>query len=323
MSPTAGLCTVLVTGASGVVGTALLHRLSARPGRLRLLSRQPMSGGGNCEVLHGDVRDPAVIAAALDGVGTVIHLAAQTSGPEAEADPVADWHANVAPLLHMLERGREEGTARTILLAGSETQAGPSPPVPLDERARDAPVTIYDLHRLAAEQLLETYVRRGLAHGACLRLPTVYGPGPPSRGRGRGMVDAMVRRALAGHPISVYGRGTARRDLLHVDDVAAAFLAALDHPEAVDGRHFVLGTGAGISIGDAARRVAREVARQTGAAPVAVRHVPVPADWSVVDERDVVVDASAFRAATGWRPVTDFASGLAVTVRAMASGRHR
>lgn len=309
---------ILVTGTSGVVGRAVVDRLAVRPGRLRLLVRHTLPTVVGAEVLRGDVRDPAIVRAALEGIGVVVHLAGQTSGWVADEDPAGDWETNVAPLLEMLEAGRCDGIIRTILLAGSETQAGPTPPVPLDESAPDQPVTIYDLHKLHAEQLLETYVRRGLAHGTCLRLPTVYGAGPASEFAGRGMVSALARRALAGRPLQVYGAGDWRRDFLHARDVAAAFLSVLDHLDAVDGRHFLLGTGEGVTVGDAVRRVAKEVSRHTGRPPVPISTVPVPVRWSAIDERDVVVDAAAFRKATGWAPAHDFASGLAETVKELA-----
>ncbi len=311
---------ILVTGASGLLGTAVVRQLAAGSARLRLLSRhawRPPCDPSRAEVVTGDVSDPATMAAAVNEMEAVVHLAAETRA--AEAGPLHAWQSNVAPLAHALEATRHRDFAPTVLLAGSESQAGLPEHLPLDERAPDAPVTAYDLSKLQAEQLLELYVRRGLAHGTCLRLPTLYGPGPPNRSPGRGMVRATVQRALAGRDLTIYGTGTWRRDYLHVTDAAAAFVAAFDHPDDVDGRHFLVGTGESIRVCDAIDMIADEVAHQTGRERVKVQRWPVPPGWSAVDERDVTVDATAFRRATGWSPAVTFRSGLTDLVAELRS----
>ncbi|MCA1706303.1 MAG: NAD-dependent epimerase/dehydratase family protein [Actinobacteria bacterium] len=311
---------ILVTGASGLVGTAVVRHLAGRQVRLRLLARRswrPPTSVHDAEILLGDVSDPAVIARAIEGMQAVIHLAGHTSSADADADPLGAWWVNVAPLVQLLEASRTQGSLRTVLLAGSESQAGNASHLPLDERAPDCPGSTYDLHKLQAEQVLELYVRRGLAHGTCLRLPTVYGPGPHRATNSRGMVRAAVTKALAGQDLTVYGAGTWRRDYLHVNDAAAAFLAAMDQLPAVDGRHFLVGTGEGITVAEAVNRIAEEVARQSGRPRVGVGYSSPPTGWSAVDERDIVIDASAFADATGWSPAFTFDDGLADLVTSM------
>jgi nucleoside-diphosphate-sugar epimerase len=311
---------VLVTGATGLVGCSLVRLLSDFPCRLRLLARRApealQPGAADTEVVTGDVRDARVLERALDAVDIVFHLAAQTSAAVAERDPHLDWEVNVWPVLLMLERFRCDGRRPTVILAGTATQAGVPTTLALDESAVDRPLTVYDTHKLMSEQYLELYARLGLVRGTSLRLPTVYGPGPPARGSGRGLVGGCIRRALAGEPLTIYGTGSYLRDFLHVSDAAGAFVAAAARVDAVSGRHFVLGTGTGRTVAEAIRLVAESVRAETGS-EVPVKTVDPPRGWSALDERDVVVDSSAFAAATGWSPTVPFEDGIRSTVAAL------
>src|SRR6185436_20511367 len=94
---------VLITGAAGFIGAAILHRLAGVRCTVRCLTRGdrlasvPESFAGRVEAIQGDVREPETWLAAVPGVDVVFHLASQTSVYTAEADPPADWAANVAP----------------------------------------------------------------------------------------------------------------------------------------------------------------------------------------------------------------------------------
>src|SRR5581483_11912046 len=88
----------------------------------------------------------------------------------------------------------------------------------------------------------------------------------------------------------------------HVSDVADAFVAALDHADALAGRHWLLGTGRGERLVDVFRTIAELVSVHTGRAPVPVVPVSPPPHATPTDTRSVVIDSTAFRSATGWRP---------------------
>src|SRR5258708_19376808 len=120
-------------------------------------------------------------------------------------------------------------------------------------------------------------VMKGYVRGAVLRLTNVYGPGPRIRGAGRGVLNAMVRRAVAGEPLTVYGSGNYLRDYLYVRDAALAFVAAAGAIEALNAGHWVIGSGEGHTINDAFNVIADRAAAPTGR-PVAAApfHPPPP-----------------------------------------------
>jgi nucleoside-diphosphate-sugar epimerase len=200
--------TLLVTGWTGLLGHAVVRRHGG-PG-VRLLARSVGRIPPGAEVLVGDVRNPDTLAAALDGVDAVIHLAAQTSYRVAEQDPTADRRINVDPVQAMISVSAADGVRRAVVTVGSESQAGMPTLLPLDESTRDEPLTVYDRHKLEAERLA---IASRHVCGVGLRLPTVYGPGPPERCSDRGMVGAVIRRGLSGGPVQIFGSGLWRRDL--------------------------------------------------------------------------------------------------------------
>ena len=142
-------------------------------------------------------------------------------------------------------------------------------------------------------------------------MPTVFGPA------GHGVVSAMARRALDDEPITMWHDGTVRRDLVHVDDIATAFLAALAHPDPLVGGHWLVGAGRGDELGEVFRLVAQAVSERVGRKPVAVTSVAPPEHAPVTDFRSVTIDSSAFRAATGWFPRVPLSEGVRRTVAAL------
>ncbi|MEU8194201.1 NAD-dependent epimerase/dehydratase [Microbispora amethystogenes] len=324
--PGGGPPLVAVLGASGLVGSAVTARLARLPVAVRAVSRRPAAtgkaegGAGGVEVLAADLTVPANLERAVAGASAVIHLVLHSGGWRgADEDPAASERVNVGvmrDLVGLLRSRSRRGPAPLVVFAGSASQAGPGSGTPIDGTVPDHPVTAYDLQKQAAEDLLKRATSEGVLRGVSLRLPTVFGPAPDGAAD-RGVVSAMARRALAGEPLTMWHDGAVARELLYVGDVADAFLAALDRPEALAGRHWPLGHGRGEPLGDVFRRIALLVAERTGRPPVPVMPVPPPASARPGDFDSVVIDSSAFRASTGWRPRVPLDEALRRTVAAL------
>ncbi|MFN0085046.1 MAG: NAD-dependent epimerase/dehydratase family protein [Blastocatellia bacterium] len=227
------------------------------------------------------------------------------------------------PMVRLLEACRRRGRQPLVLHAGTVTQTGFSARLPVDETHPDNPMTVYDLHKQMAENYLKYYAGQGIVRGVALRLANVYGPGPGSSSAERGLLNIMVRRALAGEPLTIYGEGDYLRDFVYVDDVVDAFLmagAGLDaHPDRLNGRHFVVGSGRGSTIADSIRLVADRVARKT-ARRVPVIHVAPPKPPLPIEARDFVADPRGIAAATGWRARVSLAEGIDHTIEYYRAG---
>lgn len=306
---------VTVLGASGFIGSAVTGVLAELPIHLRLVSRgaiTPPPGRAEMTVLTADLTDREALTAAVAGSDAVMYLLLGDGGwRAAETDPAAE-RVNVGVMRDLVDVLRPRGDSPPLVVyAGAASQVGVPPREPLDGTEPDRPATAYDRQKLMAEEILMKATAQGRVHGISLRLPTVFGPA------GHGVVSAMARRALDGEPITMWHDGTVRRDLVHVDDVAAAFLAALAHPDLLVGGHWLIGAGGGDALGDVFRLVAQAVSERTGRKPVAVTSVAPPEQAPVTDFRSVTLDSSAFRAATGWTPRIPLSEGVRRTVAAL------
>ena len=262
-----------------------------------------------------------MLAIAASGIGwlrpiVIFHFAAQTSTAAAADDPDWDFHANVTPMRHLLAACRQRGARPIVLFAGTVTQAGMPSRLPVDEDAPDDPITVYDRHKLIAEEDLKAAASQGIVRGATLRLANVYGPGGHGRKHDRDVLNRMIQTALAGGPLTVFGTGEYLRDYVFVEDVVDAFLMAAVHPEQVNRRHFVVASGRGISIRDAFELVASRVERLTGR-HVAVTTTEPAAPLLPIEQRHFVGDPSRFSAATGWRPSWSLTEGIDRTIEAL------
>ncbi|MER5628385.1 NAD-dependent epimerase/dehydratase [Streptosporangium sp. NPDC002544] len=319
MATTAAKPLITVLGASGLLGTAVTRELAARPVRLRLVGRRPTTvprrPRAEVEVRPLDLTGGDAVAEAVRGADAVIHLVAHmgkaSTWRAAAADPAAE-RVNLGLVHDLIEAVRAQRPERppTVVFAGSVSQAGHSLSARLDGSEPDEPLTAYDRHKLAAERAIEAADAEGLIRGSTLRLATLYSRGTDPITLDRGVVSVMMRRAFAQQPLTVWHDGSTKRDLLCVDDAAAAFVTALDRAEAVSGRHWLVGTGQVTSVADLFSMISKVVANRSGRPPVPVVSV-APAEHSMpTDVLDFVADPSAFQEATGWAARVPLLDGL-------------
>ncbi|MEV1178652.1 NAD-dependent epimerase/dehydratase [Nonomuraea sp. NPDC049784] len=305
---------VVVLGATGLIGSQVAAMLADRDIRLRLVaSHEPSrpAGGAETETVAADLTAPGQVESAVAEADAVFHLVARHDGARAwrvaENDDTGE-RINVGILVDVLAATRR---ARPVVVyAGSTSQSGVAGRI--DGTEPDRPASLYDRQKLAAETALMRATSDGLVRGVSVRLPTVYGCRPD--GAERGVVSAMIRRALAGEPLQMWGDGRMRRDLLHARDAARALVSAFDHADALAGRHWVVGTGRPVPVATLFGLVAATVGAHTGRPPVPLESVPPPAHAASGDLLDVEIDASRFTAVAGWSPRVELGEGLRETV---------
>ena len=239
--------TVLVTGASGLLGGAVARALVARGDDVRTLQRRPSGVDGAADV-QGSVTDPDVVARAVAGADAVVHLAAKVS----LAGAPAEFHeVNVGGTRTLLDAAERAGVRRFVQVSSpSVAHLGTSlvgaPATPADpEGARGE----YARTKAAAE-VLALGRDAGPGRGprvVAVRPHIVWGPGDTQ------LVERVVDRAAHGR-LPLLGHGAALIDTLYVDNAADGMLAALDRlddaPDVVGGRAYVLTNGEPRTVAD-------------------------------------------------------------------------
>ena len=312
---------VVITGARGYVGSALAWRLAREGTPLRLVSRswsiaRPDADPdvnkecrGDIERVSADLRDERAWGGLLDGADTIIHLSSRTDLRAAEANPEEDAHLNIDPVRALVRAAERSGSWPLVVFASAVTIVGARHPNPVDENTPDDPCSVYDRHKLACEIVLRDAATRGILRACSLRLSNVYGFGGISINSNRGILNAMMKRASAGKPLTLYGDGAYVRDFIDLADVVEAFAAAIRLERRCDGEHYVIATGKGHSLAEAFGIVADE-AFQLAGRRVEIRRVPQPPDLHPIERRNFLGNSHRFHALTGWRPRVELASGI-------------
>ncbi|MDT8915316.1 NAD-dependent epimerase/dehydratase family protein [Amycolatopsis sp. PS_44_ISF1] len=288
---------VVVTGGSGFIGRAAVRGFRARGIPVTVVDRVPYeTTDEGVRVVVGDLREAATREAAITAeTAGIIHLAALTSVLKTVERPVETFGENVVVTQELLERARLQGVPRFVLAStnavigdvGTSTITVDLPPRPL---------TPYGATKAACEMLLSGYAGAYGLNACVLRFTNVYGPGMSHKDS---FVPRLMRAALAGEGVRVYGTGEQRRDLVHVDDVVRALLLA--HESGYSGRAIV-GAGHSVSVLEMVQAV-----REVTGAELPVEHVAAPAG----EMPAVLADVSASERTIGYAPSISLTEGLA------------
>ncbi|MFH1464184.1 MAG: NAD-dependent epimerase/dehydratase family protein [Pseudomonadota bacterium] len=216
---------LLITGATGRIGGALLSALLARGEACRALVRDPARARlpAEVEVVAGALDDAATSAQAVAGVGSVMHLAADTEdGTVTDAALVARLRrANVAGTRALAQAAAAAGVARFLCVSSAAVygaQAGER----IDEDTLPAPDSSYGVSKLLAE---EAALEAGRAGGMAVTVarPVLVACPPSGRRDALGVLLRLARRGLLPVP---RGAGPCRKAIVSLDEVVQGLLAA-------------------------------------------------------------------------------------------------
>lgn len=318
---------ILITGSNGYLGSNLVELLQEFDCHIICLDKtetlQNVREKSRAEIssIKCDIVESEDWEKTLKGIDIIFHFAGQTSVYIANENPVSDFSINVLPFIRILETCKKSKFNPIIIFAGTATEVGMPENFPVDERHPDKPVTIYDLHKLMAENYLKYYAEAGIIQGAILRLANVYGPGPKSSNADRGILNMMIRKALNGENLTLYGKGENLRDYIYVEDVVKAFLLAGIKIEGTNGRHLILGTGESHSLREAFEMVIQNVFFITGK-KVNLISVDPPNELSPIESRNFVADIRLIRGLVGWEPKINLNSGIINTIKYYHDEKH-
>jgi UDP-arabinose 4-epimerase len=302
--------TILVTGGAGYIGSHTAKAL-AQSG-YRPIALDNLSTGHRWAVkwgplLEGDLADRELVLRALveNGVDAVIHFAASAEVAESMADPYKYFRNNVVNSMCLLEAMHEAGVRHIVFSSTCATYGVPTR-VPISETDPQIPANPYGESKLFVERALDWHGRLNGLHWVALRYFNAAGADPDGQlgevhNPESHLIPLVIRAALGEcPPVRILGTdyptpdGTAIRDYVHVSDLAAAHVQALDYMwNGGASSAFNLGTGKGHSV----REVVAAVAKVSGS-PVPFEEVERrPGDPAIL-----VADTRRAKRALGWKP---------------------
>lgn len=288
--------TVLVTGAAGLIGNSVLEQLARRGDRVVAIDR---NAGTHAEVtiLDCDLRDTHRLHAIASSTSpdSIIHCGGHSGPMVARDNPYDLVSVNVIGTANMLELARIR-KMRRFVYCSSASVYGPTISGPVQEDVVLHPSTVYGATKLAAEQIVLSYA---LEHGldtAALRLAWVYGPNRTTAC----ILRTMIADAQAGRPTRIGWGADFHRQYVHVNDAAAALIAALDAPS-LKQRVYTITGGSYLTLS----KIAELVTEALPVADIRLQTGPDPDD-DVHHEFDI----SAARSELGYEPRISLHDGI-------------
>ena len=291
---------VLVTGATGLVGSSLVRCLLSADAEVHALvlpkpepeSDLLRSGRlARIRVHEGRLEDPVAVAAAVEAARPrfVFHLGAQPLVGLARAHPVATFEANVRGTWALLEACRTMSEPPIVAVASSDKAYGASAKLPYVETDPLAGSEPYEASKAITDILAQTYARSYGLPTRIARCGNIYGIGDWNWSR---IVPGTIRSLLRGERPVLRSDGTPVRDYIHVDDVVAAYLA-LATADVAPGEAFNFSSGERLTV--------REVVDAVTTA-VGVALQPVVLNEARGEIAAQYLDSSKARTTLGWKP---------------------
>jgi NAD dependent epimerase/dehydratase len=304
---------ILITGADGFIGSHLVEEVVAAGGKVDALAQYNAFGSngwldelddsvlGETQVHHGDIRDPHYISKLVAGHDVVFHLAALIAVPYSYHAPQSYVDVNVTGTLNVLEACRTHEVERFVQTSTSEVY-GTAQSTPISEDHPLQGQSPYAASKIAADMMVEAYVRSFELPAVILRPFNTYGP----RQSERAIIPTIIRQALdpTCEVINV-GDTSPKRDFNYVSDTVAAFLAIGACSQIEYGRPFNCGTGVTTSVTELIELIVGITGANKPIKVDAGRKRPKNSEVQLL-----LADANKFRAATEWAPQVSLEAGL-------------
>ncbi len=304
-------CRVLVTGGAGFIGSNFVHHFLRRFPAAHVVVLDALTYAGRRENLdglpaaqltfmHGDIRDPAAVALAMEGCEIVLNFAAESHVDRSIETPGAFIQTDVYGVFVLAEEARRRGVKRFVQVSTDEVYGEV-----LEGQATEEwpllPRSPYAASKAGGDRLAYAYWATYGLPVVVSRCSNNYGP----RQYPEKLVPLFVTNALEDRPLPVYGTGLNRRDWIHVEDHCAALVALLAEP-GIEGETFNIAGGHELDV----LTITGTILELLGKPPSLVRHV----EDRPGHDRRYALDCSRLARLTGWKPAVSFADGIRQTV---------
>ena len=313
---------ILVTGAAGFVGQALVAALQARHRDVRRVLRKPVPGNSNNDLIMGDISLDTDWQAALQDISCVVHLAARTHvHDESNTDALAVYRQiNVEASCNLAQQAAAAGVHRFVFLSSIKVNGEATDARPFTRDDAPQPLDAYGISKHEAEEVLRRIGADTGMEVVILRSPLVYGPGV--KGNFLRLLQAVARST----PLPLASISN-QRSLVYVGNLVDAIIACIDAPAAA-GKTYLVSDGEDVSTPVLIRKIAAALGRSPRLLPCppALLHCAA----TLFGKRaaamrltgSLAVDNSALCRELGWQPRYSLDQGLNATARWYHQGQN-
>ena len=306
---------VLVTGATGLVGGHVVQRLVEAQAATVVLIRDEVPGCGlermglrqRVQVARGAIEDQALLERILGEyeVETVLHLAAQTIVGIANRNPISTFESNIAGTWRLLEACRRSPRVKQIVLASSDKAYGDHTVLPYDEEAPLKGRHPYDVSKSCSDLIAQSYAHTWGTPVAITRCGNFFGAGDLNFNR---IVPGTIRSLLRGEAPIIRSDGNFIRDYFYVEDGADAYLLLaqkLAENPGLKGRAYNFSYENQLSV----KEIVALIQERMGSAIA-----PIIQNEASNEIRHQYLSAARARAELGWAPRHNMITGLDRTI---------
>jgi UDP-glucose 4-epimerase len=299
---------VAITGASGYIGSALSKKLTSYPVKIIRISRKKLVP------IHGVddwVMDLTCLSSwnkVVNNVDIIFHLSSNTSIYEAEKNPKNSLDSNLLPIIQLISASKHFANVPKVIFASTATVYGLKTEFPVKESDKTNPLTVYDKHKLLAEEKLIEASNINILNTVILRLANVYGPSVnESKAGDRGVLSKVTRMKFEGKNLILYGDGLSIRDYVYIDDVVDAFI----HASIIKNTPLIynVASGHGTSIKEVFNLISYKVNKLIEVDGI-IKNVAWPIEVSEIEKRNFIGSIELLKCNSGWRPKVNLEQGI-------------
>lgn len=279
---------ILITGGAGFQGSHLAELLLAQGHHVTIIntySEEKIHNIQNIEskarVVFGSITDPVLIEKTVKGHDVVFHLAANINVDQSLKDPKSFLEVNVMGTFNILEQVREHGirmihaSTCEVYGDGHDLKEGEL----LDETSELKPNSPYAASKAAADRLCYSYYKSFGVNVTIVRPFNIFGERQKS-GTFGALIPILVRKAMIGDTLTIFGDGSATRDYLHVSDLVSAYELVMN-TKGLEGKSINFASGVNTSVKDIAEYIAKKFDAKISHGPARPGEVTrFPADLS-------------------------------------------
>lgn len=288
---------ILITGASGFIGSNLITMLLKEDHKLYCISHTELIPHDKLENHIGDFQDSNLLNEILPKVDLVIHLACSSVPENSIKFPDQDVQNNVLGSLVLLNEMKKHNVRKIIYVSSGGVVYGNPKIVPTPESEKLSPISSYGITKMLVEQNI-VLLSENLDIDYCVfRISNAYGKGQHHR-KNQGIINIWMNNIKNELPIKLIENGNQIRDYIHIDDILNAFSLVIKNK--ITGVYNI-STGVGTSLSQLKEKIEVIVGKNAKIEQLSNRKFDVEVNC---------LDNDKFTKISGWKPLISLDHGL-------------